>query len=183
MDLDDVCWDLLSAWLRRYNEITFDNVEPKDVLSWDISKYINKGTKEMLFYILEQSDFWQTVNPMKDSQKYMQKLLDDGYEIYIVTSTSAETLHHKLIRFFELFPFINQHQIITAHNKQLIGVDILIDDKPENLIGGSFDKILFERTHNKWCDTESNGIFRCKDWESIYKLITEELEPRKGLDI
>ena len=60
VDLDDVLWSLLEAWLNRYNDVADDNVLPADIKSWDIAQYIKNGTREMLFYILEQDDFWDS---------------------------------------------------------------------------------------------------------------------------
>ena len=133
VDLDDCLWNLLAPWLNRYNEITNDNVKPEDIKSWDISQYINKGTREMLFYILEQDDFWDTVNPNPESQSYLKQLMDDGYDVVIVTASSYKTLRPKLNRFYELFPYVKNEQVIVTERKQMVDLDVLIDDNASNL--------------------------------------------------
>lgn len=178
IDLDDVLWDLLEAWINRYDEITDDNVKPSDIKSWDVSKYINKGSKEMLFYILEQSDFWETVNPRPESQKYLKQLIDDGYDVVIITASHYKTLNHKMSRFFDLFPFIEKEQVIVAHRKQMIDIDLLIDDNPENLRDSSYIKVLFDTPHNEWLNEKEIGAIRLSNWKEIYEYIVEKLPVR-----
>lgn len=175
VDLDDVLWDLLDLWMSKHNEITDDCVTPEDIKSWDVTQYINKGNRDILFYILEQSDFWDTINPMPESQKYLKQLIDDGYDIYIVTASSHRTLHNKMERFFELFPFIKNNQVIVTERKQMIDLDILIDDNPANLCNASYKKILFDRPHNRWCIEKEIGAVRLSNWEDIYNYIKELL--------
>lgn len=175
IDLDDVCWNMLESWISRHNEITEDDVKLSDIKGWDIMNYIKKGSHGMMFYILEQLDFWETVQPKELSQFYLKKLIDDGYEIYIITATSYKTFHLKMKRFIDLFPFIDPKNVIVAHNKQLIDVDLLIDDNPENLRNGFYNKILFDAPHNKSTNEKELGAFRCSDWESVYKKIKKLL--------
>lgn len=176
IDLDDVCWDFLEAWIERHNEITEDDVVLDDIKGWDIGQYIKRGSKEMLFYILEQSDFWQTVQPKTDSSKYLKQLIEDGYEVYIVTTTSHKVLHNKMVRFLDLYPFMDDKQVITTSRKQLIDVDILVDDNPDNLRDGFYNKILFHAPHNRYINEKEIGAYRCYDWNEVYQKI-RQLEP------
>lgn len=178
IDLDDVLWDLLQAWINRYNEITDDDVKVEDVKSWDVSKYTSKCSKEMLFYILEQNDFWESVNPRPNSPRYLKQLIDDGYDVVIVTASHYKNLNHKMERFFELFPFINKEQVIVTHRKQMIDMDILVDDNPANLSDSSYIKVLFDTPHNKWLNEREIGAIRLSNWEEIYNYIVEKLPVR-----
>jgi len=180
IDLDDVLWDTLTAWLDRYNEVTDDDVSTFDVKSWDIAQYIKKGNRDILFYVLEQDDFWETVKPKPKSQEYLKQLIDDGYDIYIVTASYYKNLRKKMERFFELYPFLNFSNVIITSTKQMIDLDLLIDDNPENLCDGSYRKILFDAPHNQWCNEKNIGAVRFNSWEDIYKFIKEELPIEKN---
>lgn len=174
IDLDDVIWNTLEAWLKRYNEITDDDIEVSDVKSWDIAQYIKKGNREMLFYVLEQNDFWETVQPKNDSQRVLKQLIDDGYDVYIVTASGYKNLHKKMERLFELYPFLNFSNVIITRTKQMIDLDVLIDDNPENLCEGSYKKVLFDRPHNQWCAEKNIGATRVSSWDQIYDYIKEK---------
>lgn len=180
VDLDDVLWGLLDAWLLRWNEVTGDNIQPEDIKSWDIARYVNKGTKEMLFYILEQNDFWGTVQPYADAQEYLKRLIDDGYDVVVVTASSHRTLKAKLDRFYKLFPFIKEEQVIVTKRKQMIDMDVLIDDNPANLYNSSYRKILFDTPHNKAVDEVNIKAVRMYDWHEIYEYIIKAFPVTRG---
>ena len=171
VDLDDVLWDLLGAWLPRYNTIVDGHIAPEDIKSWSIEQYILPNTKEMLFYILEQKDFWKTVQPISGAAEVLYRLMQDGYNVYIVTASSYKTLPAKLNHFFELFPFVHQNQIVVAKEKQLLDLDVMIDDNPENLCHASYDKLLFDRPSNQWI--KKDDIKRVYTWAEIYQFIKD----------
>ena len=171
VDLDDVLWDLLGAWLQRYNTIVDGHIAPEDIKSWSIEQYILPNTKEMLFYILEQKDFWKTVQPISGAAEVLYRLMQDGYNVYIVTASSYKTLPAKLNHFFELFPFVHQNQIVVAKEKQLLDLDVMIDDNPENLCHASYDKLLFDRPSNQW--VKKDDIKRVYTWAEIYQFIKD----------
>lgn len=171
VDLDDVLWDLLDAWLQRYNSIVDANVKPDDITSWNIEQYILPNTKEILFYILEQKDFWDTVRPMNGAVEALYRLVNDGYNIYIVTASDYRTIPAKLKCFFRLFPFIRQDQVVVTKEKQLLDLDVMIDDNPENLCHASYDKLLFDRPSNQWVDKED--LKRVYTWAEIYQFIKD----------
>lgn len=173
VDIDDVLWDLVAAWLNRHNEINDDNVVPEDIKSWNIYQYITKGSKDMFFYILEQSDFWETVKPKEGAQHYLKSLVDEGYDIYIITASNYKTVHKKIDKFLELFPFIRKDQIIISYKKGLIDVDVMIDDNPANLCDFNDEvyKIIFDAPHNRWCNESGINATRCVNWEEVYSYI------------
>ena len=171
VDLDDVLWDLLGAWLQRYNTIVDGHVVPTDIKSWSIEQYILPNTKEILFYILEQKDFWETVQPMNGAAESLYRLMRDGYNVYIVTASSYKTLPAKLNHFFELFPFVHKDQVVVAKEKQLLDLDVMIDDNPENLCHASYDKLLFDRPSNQW--VKKDDIRRVYTWAEIYQFVKD----------
>ena len=171
VDLDDVLWDLCDAWLKRYNIITDADVQPEDIKSWAIEQYILPNTKEMLFYILEQKDFWETVRPISGAVDTLHRLMQDSYNVYVITASNYKTLPAKLNRFFELFPFANQNQIVVTKEKQLLDLDLMIDDNPENLCYASYEKLLFDRPSNRW--VKKDDIKRVYTWTEIYQFIKD----------
>ena len=56
----------------------------------------------------------------------------------------------------------------------MIKGDVLIDDNPNNLVGGEYKKILFNKSHN--VNDRDNPEFHCADdWKEVYKIIKEIL--------
>lgn len=175
IDLDEVLFNTVEAWIERHNDITDDYVKVEDIKSWEIARYIHKGNKETLFYILRQNDFWQTVKPVTGSVSYLSQLQRnyDDIEICIVTASDFNTLPNKMRRFFELFPFINRDQVVVTYQKNLINVDVMVDDNPNNLknMPKGCVKVLFDAPHNRSCNEEDIAAIRVKSWDELYKLI------------
>lgn len=180
IDLDDTFWDLLVAWINRYNQNADDNLKPSDIRTWDIKRYVKDGYTNYLFSILEDPSFWKTVNPKPRSVYFMQKLLEEHHELYIVTATASQTAYMKMMRFFELCPFMKEEQIILTGKKQLIDVDVLVDDYPKNLIGGKYKKLLFDAPHNWDYDETTIDAKRCHNWAEVYKEINQIALTIKG---
>ena len=179
VDLDDVLWDLVDAWLKRHNEITGDDVKPEDVASWDISQYINKGNHDSLFYILRQNGFWKTVEPTKNAVECLERLISHPYlDVYITTATYPDTAAEKINRLKELFPFIDERKVVMTASKHILDLDILVDDNPGNLCSmrPGCMKILFDRPHNWWCNEAGIKAIRLKKWEDIYDYIIKIIE-------
>lgn len=171
IDLDDTFWDLVVAWIRWYNRLANDDLKPTAIRTWDIERYVKDGCSKLLYDILEQPEFWDTVMPKPGSTHIMQELLHNGHELYLVTATSCQTAHMKMRRFFKLCPFMKDEMVIIAQKKQLINVDVLIDDNPNNLIGGNYRKLLFDAPHNWNHDENLIGAKRCHDWVGVYEEI------------
>ena len=91
----------------------------------------------------------------------------------------------KLKRFKELFPFIEDRQIITCHDKWVLDGDIWIDDKPETLIKcsekGKVIKINKPYNQNVFCDLSVNDfseLFFNNKFAHLLERIYEEHESR-----
>lgn len=175
VDLDDVLWDFVGAWIERYNEIVGTNLTKEDIKSWDVTRYIQEGTEGILNYIPEQYDFWETVEPIRNSYQYLWELMKDGYNIYIITASHYSNLREKMTHFYSLFPFIKEDQVVIIHRKQMMDLDVLIDDKPGNLEDANYLKVLFDRPHNGEYDESKIHAKRVKSWPEIYEYIKQEL--------
>jgi len=71
------------------------------------------------------------------------------------------------------FPFIDvRKRLITTQCKQMIKLDILIDDCVDNLVGGEYKGILMNYSWNSnFDDTSDNKIYRAFDWAQVKSVI------------
>ena len=123
--------------------------------------------------------FWKTVKPVPGAAEALQRLMDAGHEVYIVTATLLENIPEKMNDLlFKYFPFLSWNQVIITHEKQMIRGDVLIDDGVHNLEGGDYAKILMTAPHNRNYDAEANGMIRVQDWTEIEKVIADMEEER-----
>lgn len=103
----------------------------------------------------------------------VQALYEQGYEIYFVTATSPVNLNFKYKMLCDVFPFLNIYQsLISAYNKQVINIDVLIDDCWDNAVNGSYFTILLDYPWNvNYDDAQYENVFRVPNWKYIIPMI------------
>ena len=168
VDLDDVLWHLLEPWVAMINNMHKTDVHYGCVTDWKIAKFFPSLTVEQVFSPLFKEDFWNNVQPVYNGRWFIQNLLNDGHRVKIVTATLSENVPVKMKRFFKLYPMLSWNDVTITHDKQSVNGDVLIDDAPHNLEGGSYHKILFNQPHNRHYDTTQHGITRVYNLSEAY---------------
>lgn len=170
IDIDDTIINLLESWIKYLNERYKFNRQLCEIDSWDITSFFPGLSREQVYEPLTQDDFWITVQPKQEAIDIINKLIENGQEIYLCTATDYRNVaikYEKIIK--KYFPCIDWKHVIICANKQMINCDVMIDDGPHNLIDGNYYKILYTMPHNKNFDVNNCAdMVRCKDWKSIF---------------
>lgn len=175
-DIDDTINDLLSKWCCTLNAQYHENVMPWDIKEWDLNKYYPSLTKEQIIEPLTHLDFWASVQPKPGAVYMIDRLIREGFQVYLVTATDYRNILPKYELFVKKhFQRIDPQHIIVTYKKQLLLADYLIDDAPHNLEGGKYKKILMSAPHNEAYDADSAGIIRVKTWIEVYDIIRNDL--------
>ena len=173
IDVDNVLEDLNTAWVNALNKKYGFSVLPTDIIDWDIHKFFKGLSRTQVFSPLHNAEFWEQLTPIDKSQYYIERLINEGYEVYLLTSSHPDTIRYKYKFLHKYFPQIPFRNIIFCSNKQMVNGDVLVDDAPHNLIGGVYDKILMDAPHNKSFDAKLNGMYRVHNWDEIYYTISK----------
>jgi len=174
VDCDDVLIDLVGEWITKLNDIYGTHYTAEDVPDWNMTGLFPDVNKEDLLKPLHKAEIWRKVSPIYDSVVYLKALISEGYEVYIVTATDYRNVKFKIESVIsKYYPFIDTNHVIICYKKQLIGDEncVLIDDYENNLIGGKYKKVLFDRPHNRSVDTANTDIKRVYGWEQCYDYI------------
>ena len=118
------------------------------------------------------SSMWKNVRMIPDSAKFVEKLYNDGNDIYFVTSSLPENTKKKINHLSRNLPFLTrefiQNHTININNKQLLSLDILIDDCLDNLVGKrSYVSICLAYPWNN--HEGENNFYRVGSWKEIYE--------------
>lgn len=179
VDMDDVLENLSEAWIACLNEEYGLHVDYRDARDWKMELSFPELTPAQIYAPLYSDEFWHTVRPIPGAAEALEKLMEDGHEIYVVTASNYVTIKTKMEEvLFKYYPFLDWRNVIVAFNKQMIRGDVLIDDAPHNLIGGDYIKILLDAPHNRRFDAESNGMFRAKDWADVIRILSYSTQKR-----
>ncbi|MCQ2485945.1 MAG: hypothetical protein MJ168_11520 [Clostridia bacterium] len=174
VDMDDTIENCTEAWVTLVNKRFGTDVDPLSLRDWDVSKAFPELTREQVYGVTFEDEFWYSVRPIKGAVEYLKKLIDDGNKVFIVTCAAYETLKIKMEEvLFRYFPYITWSDVIIASKKQLIKADYLVDDGIHNHIGGEYKSLLFTAPHNCEYNAEANGMVRVNNWEEVYKYISE----------
>lgn len=172
VDMDDTIENLGLAWVDYLNRKYDKNVFWNDIRNWDMQIAYPSLTNEQIYSALTDEDLWDSVTAKEDAIHYLKKLIDEGNEVFIVTSAWHKTVLPKIEKcFLKYFSFIDFDHIIITSAKYLIKGDILIDDNPQNFIGGDYFGILFTAPHNLDYDDASAELIRVDNWKSAYLVI------------
>lgn len=181
--MDDTIELLSVAWVDWLNKAYGTSVHREDLTDWDTAKFFPELTKDQVFEPLFVDEFWETVQPMPGAYEFIEQLIKDGHEIYIVTSSCHETIRSKLDNvLYKYFPMIDRQHVIITYNKQMIKGDVLIDDAIHNHIGGDYFKILIDAPYNQG-DVEQYGIHRALDWGDVYEMIKSLERPSRCVGV
>ena len=174
IDMDDTIEYLLADWLKWLNERYDTNVTEEDIHDYDITKAFPSLEPAEVYAPLQFHDLWANIKPIPGARYAIERMQNDGHEVYIVTSSNFQTINTKITCVLNrYFPSVDNSHVIIARKKQMIIGDIMIDDAPHNLIGGDYLKIMPTAAHNRDFDAQANGIFRVESWDEIYEIVCE----------
>jgi 5'-nucleotidase len=150
VDVDGVVADLDTEWLRRYNELSGDNLTPDKLTRWDIGDQTLPGWKEKFYQLLQDPFIYDEVQPYAYAFASVEWLRMLGRVVF-VTSTPAEHLTAKyqwLVRhgFLDRKTGINDY--IPIKDKWLVAADVLLDDHVKNVESFKGQAFLITRPHN-----------------------------------
>lgn len=172
VDMDDVLENLSEAWIAALNEEYGTEVDYQQTRDWKMEKSFPDLTPAQIYAPLYDDNFWRTVKPIRGAAKTLERLIDDGNEVYVVTASNYTTLKTKMEDvLFKFYPFLDWRNVIVAYRKQMIRGDVMIDDAPHNLAGGEYAKILIDAPHNRGFNAELNGMIRVANWDEIYDVM------------
>lgn len=172
VDIDDTIENLCQCWCDFLNEQYGTTVLYSDVDDWDISKFFPELSKEQVYSPLHDERLWYCLSPLEGAVKYLQALIQEGFQVYLCTTTDYRNVRPKYEGVIQrYFPFISWSQVIVTSKKQMIKANFLVDDGVHNLADGDYHKILMTAPHNRHYDAASNGMVRVNSWKEAYNAI------------
>ena len=172
IDFDGVINNLLDTWVEWLNKNYYEpKVKVEDIKKWHFKQYFPELTEEDFFAPLFVSEFWDEVTIKPEAPEVVERLLAEGHQVYIVTSSHYKSLPFKLPKcLFSKFPFLTEKNVITVYDKSLINVDLLLDDAEHNLKDFAGIRVLFDAPYNQYCTTMD---YRISSWKEFYILVSE----------
>lgn len=128
--MDSIVADLQTPWFDKYNQDYDDNLQPSDILTWDVHKYVKPECGEKIYHYF-RPDLFRNLAPIENSVASLRRLCEGGHHVYFLTSPPRGCADAKYAWAEEYFPFIKG--TIMAKDKFLVQGDVFIDDAPHNV--------------------------------------------------
>lgn len=171
IDLDDTLNTLVDDWLIPYNKDFSDNIQRKDIPTWDIASCVKCGEK--IFDYLKTPGFFKNLGIQPYCQE-VTKWLSDYADLYIVTAYIPETCVDKTEWVKSNLPHINHKNIIFTNNKGLIKTDYLIDDGGHNLEAFEGISLAFDQPWNKYLGYKYDRFYNWLDIKDYFEMYIED---------
>ena len=144
VDMDGILVDLLASWLKEINHKYGLNVTKDQVTQWDMSKcpaMAHIPEREILDLICRPG-FFEEAAILPGAFWGLSTLYEMGHDVKIVTATphsiDAQCQREKLSWLDYHFDWLNWDDDVifaSAKEKLTVGGDVLIEDRPDTLIG------------------------------------------------
>ena len=173
LDVDNTIVNTTSCVIAQHYADTGERLTLDDIKTYYIENYVSDDYKDDFHLIFLKKEMWKRVKVIPHCLEVIKRLHDRGDSIYFVTSTEPQNITKKARFLQRTFPFLDIRKcLITTHCKQMIGVDILIDDYEMNLINGSYFGILMDYPWNRNFDeSEYDNIYRVFNWLQVEPMI------------
>ena len=173
LDVDNTIVNTTSCVITQHYADTGERLTLDDIKTYYIENYVSDDYKDDFHLIFLKKEMWKRVKVIPHCVEVIKRLHDSGNSIYFVTSTEPQNVAKKARFLQRTFPFLDIRKcLITTHCKQMIGVDILIDDYEMNLINGSYFGILMDYPWNRnFDDASDDKIYRVFDWTQVEPMI------------
>ena len=167
LDVDDVLLECVNHAIRRCNDMY--EFEPplrqSEVTQWGKS---GKRT-DVILDEFEKEEFYETQPLIEGAQEFVEKLLEVA-DVYFVTAIKPECMGIRAKQLLKYFPNVPADHIIMTTSKEMVHLDVLLDDGGHNIINTKATyPVLFRRPWNQYI----TGTLAVNNYEEFFVLIEE----------
>ena len=173
-DVDNCLNNLQEAVLSLFNERNNTNYTLDDITEYNVENVLPIKQANKMKKMYGENSIYNHVKPIDGTQNALQKLINDGHQIYLVTDAIPKNYNEKVEWIKHFFPCVDEAHIVSMKHKYLFKCDVMIEDNVQNLIaGGYYDRVLLDYPWNKQVHDEIYGINRCTNWEDIMNVLNK----------
>lgn len=175
IDIDGVVLDTQASWLALYNADYDDCLTNEDIKGWDLVPFVKPECGSKIYDYLDRPDFYDATIPIFQA-KWGVEQLRRKHRVRFVSAgfypTKIACLHE--FGFLVEFPYNDARwqtclDAILINDKSWIKGDLLIDDRPKNLVEQGGTALLFNQPWNQ----DHHMHPRAFNWEDVVEMVGE----------
>ena len=172
IDFDETLFPTLDKVVELYNKRHGANIELEQITAYNLHDSLPTEVADELLELFVEKDAYSSLQPYRGAIRAVKSLVEQGHEIYVATSTDVRNMEWKEQLLQKHFPFIPKKSLIRIYDKALLNVDVMIDDKLDNLTQTFAERVCFSQPWNQDADTDYvYGIYRIHHWGEINNII------------
>lgn len=175
IDLDGVVVDSPQQVVHYVNERLGTSYCMNDFKTYSMEDALPDKDKWIIEAAFRDPLMWKKVSLIDGAYENIKKLFNSNFDIYFATSSLPQNLKKKIGHLTRNLSFLPENYVwrhtINIHNKQLLNLDVHVDDGLFNLVGErSYYSICFDMPYNQTDEIIPN-FSRAKDWNEVYDRI------------
>ena len=172
IDFDSTLFPTMDRAIELYNHRHNTNLELSQITTYSLHESLPVEVADELLELFVDKSVYDCLQPYKGAVRVIKILIEQGHEIYIATSTDVRNMEWKEELLQKYFPFIPKNNLIRIHNKALLNVDVLVEDKMDNLTQTFADRVCFNQPWNVDEGKDyAYSIYRIHNWGEIINVI------------
>lgn len=176
-DCDNVLNNLQETVVNLFNERYGSNYTLEDFKTYDVANSLPYNDAVTMKEMYSECGLFDLVKPYQDAQYGLERLINDGHQVYLATDHPPITYDEKVGWIKKYFPYIDESHIICIKHKHLLKSDIMIEDCAENLLAKThYERILADYPWNRHVKDWVYGIHRCYCWDDILGAVNKICE-------
>jgi len=179
IDIDDTICNLQEVVVNLFNQRYGSHYTLNDFTEYDIMNILPTQDAMVMKDMYGEVGLYDKVKPIPGAQKALEKLINLGHQVYLVTDAIPKTYGEKVAFIKRFFPYIDEAHIVSMKHKHLFRCDVMIEDNFQTLLGGpNYHRICFNAPWNQSNKDWVYGIHRCYNWDDVIAAINKisELE-------
>ena len=174
VDIDNTLCNLQETVISIFNKRFGSNYTLSDFNQYDVMSVLPSQDGVVMRDMYGESGLYDKVKPYKGASDKLQKLINAGHNVYLVTDAIPKTYGEKVEFIKRYFPFIDDAHIVSMKHKHLFKCDIMIEDNWSNLVSSQYyHRILIDQPWNQNKKDYVYDIHRCFNWDDVIAAVNK----------
>jgi guanylate kinase len=132
LDADDVLFECIAPVIITVNRELGTDFKFHDCKSWNFD-YFPEQVREAIYSILNTNELYESQRLYDGAVKMVDALLDRGHDVIFASAIGPEFMSIRARRLMEAFPRVPKQNIMLGARKDLLSLDVLLDDAMHNI--------------------------------------------------
>lgn len=174
VDVDDTICNLQEVVVNILNKRRGSHYTINHFTEYDVMNVLPEDDAIAMINIYGEQGLYDKVKPIAGAQKSIEKLINLGHQVYLVTAAVPETYGEKVAFIKRFFPYIDESHIVSMKHKWMFKCDIMVEDNLQTLLEKPYyHRICFNRPWNQSNKDYVYDVHRCYNWDDVLSAVNK----------